>query len=64
MFVLPEPVGPGDQHHAERLQNGFLEFLQRLGLEAELGHVETQVFFVQQPQTIFSPHSVGRVLTR
>ena len=28
----------------------FLEFHQRLGLETELGHIEAQVFFVEQPE--------------
>src|SRR5208282_774462 len=41
---------PRDQHHAVRLQDGLLEFDQRLRLEAEFGHVEAQVFLVQQPE--------------
>ena len=40
---------PGDQHHSVGLQNRFLELDQRLGLETELGHVEAQVLFVEQP---------------
>src|ERR1039458_9443159 len=42
-----------NQHHAVRLQNGFFELHQRLGLEAKLGHVKTQVFFVEQPEHDF-----------
>ena len=47
---------PGHQHHAVGLENGFLELGQRLLLETELGHVEPQVFFVQQPHDdLFAP---------
>src|SRR6266849_622035 len=47
---------PCDQHHPVRLQNGFFELDQRFRLKAELGHVEPQVFFVQQPQhDLFAP---------
>ena len=42
--------GPGHQHHAIGPQNVALEFLQRLRLETQLGHVQPQVFLVQQPQ--------------
>ena len=41
---------PRDQHHAVRLQNGLLKFDQRLRLEAEFGHVEAQIFLVEQPE--------------
>ncbi len=49
MLVLPEPGGARDQHHAVGLQDGLLELDQRLGLEAELGHVQPQVVLVEQP---------------
>ena len=41
---------PGDQHHAVGLQNGLLELDQRLLLETELGHIQAEVFLVQQPE--------------
>src|SRR5208282_67304 len=45
--------GAGDQHHAVGLENRLLEFDQRLGLEAKLGHVEAQIFLVQQAENDF-----------
>ena len=42
-----------DQHHAVRFQNLALEFSQRFLLEAQLGHVQAQVFFVQQTHDDF-----------
>ncbi len=39
---------PGDQHHAVRLEDRLLEPAQRLGLEAELRHVEHQVVLVEE----------------
>ena len=39
---------PGDQHHAPRLGDGVLELGQRLGLEAELRHVEHQLVLVEE----------------
>ena len=50
-----------DQHHAVGLQNRLLELHQRLGLEAELGHVEPQVFLVEQPHDdLFAPQGGQR----
>ena len=48
MLVLPDPVGPGDQHHAPRLVDRHLELVQRLLLEPELGHVEHQLRLVEE----------------
>ncbi len=48
VFVLPEPVGPGDEHHAPRLLDRRLELGERLGLEAELRHVEHQLVLVEE----------------
>src|SRR5208283_2104241 len=39
-----------DQHHAVRLQDGFLKLDQRFRLEAEFGHIEPQVFFIEQAE--------------
>ena len=41
---------PRHQHHAVGLENRFLELDQRLRFEAELGHVEAQIFLVEQPE--------------
>src|SRR6266404_6095899 len=38
----------GDQHHAVGLQNIALKFLERLGFKSELGHVQPEVFLIQQ----------------
>ncbi len=43
----------GDEHHAVRLQDLPLEFGQRLRLKTELGHVQPQVFFVEQAKNDF-----------
>ena len=40
--------GPGHQDHSVGTKDGALEFGQGLGLEAELGHVQSQVLFVEQ----------------
>src|SRR5882724_1998345 len=39
----------GYQHHAVGFQDVAFEFLQRLWFKPKLGHVQPQVFFVQQP---------------
>ena len=59
MFVLPEPVGPGDQHHSVGPENGALEFRQGLRLEPELGHIQAQVFLVEQPHDNFFAEQGG-----
>ncbi len=41
---------PGDEHHAPRLADGGLQLRQRLGVEAELRHVEHQLVLVEQTQ--------------
>jgi len=38
----------GDQHHAVGLQNAAFEFLEGLRLKAQLGHIQPEVFLVQQ----------------
>ena len=38
----------GDEHHSPWLENGLFEANQRLGLEAELGHVQLQVVLVEK----------------
>ncbi len=43
----------GDQHHAVGLQNIALKFLERLGFKSELGHVQPEVFLVQQAHDDF-----------
>src|SRR6266478_1850496 len=43
----------GNQHHAVGLQDVPLKFFQRLRLEAELGHVQPEVFLVQQSHDDF-----------
>src|SRR5581483_8210685 len=40
----------GDQYHAVGLQYGALKFFQRLRLESQFGHVESEIFFVEQSQ--------------
>lgn len=47
---LPRAGGTGDQDHPVGLLDRVVEALQRLRLEPELGHVEHQVVFVEQPQ--------------
>src|SRR6266849_2517182 len=42
-----------DQHHSVRLQNTAFEFRQRFLFEPQLGHVQPQILFVQQPQHNF-----------
>ena len=45
---------PGHQHHAVRLQDrAFGNFSRDSGFEAQLGHVQPQVFLVQQPHHDF-----------
>src|SRR5207302_1853076 len=41
------------QHHTVRLQNIAFELLQRLRFKSELGHVQPEVFLVQQPHDDF-----------
>ena len=41
---------PGHEHHAPRLVNRALEPLERVRLEAELGHVEPQALGVEQAE--------------
>ena len=48
VFVLPEPVGPGNEHHSVRIGDRPLEFFETLLLKTELGHVEHQLVFVEQ----------------
>ena len=45
---LSRPGGAGDQDHPVGLVDRFLEMLQALRLETELGHVEHQIVFVEQ----------------
>ena len=47
---MPDPVGPGDQHHAVRIQDRLHQVGLGLGLEAELGQVEGQVALVENPE--------------
>src|SRR6185312_14062188 len=54
--------GTGDQHHAIRLEHRALEFFQRLRLKTQLGHVEPQVFFIQQPHDHFLAPQRGQAV--
>ena len=47
---LARAGGAGDQHHAVGPVDGLLEPLERLGLEAELGHVELEVRLVEEAE--------------
>ena len=53
MVVLPEPVGPGDQHGAVGLAVGLLVADHVLGQEPELGQVELGRAVVQDPHDDF-----------
>src|SRR6185437_658422 len=54
--------GAGDQHHAVRLENCALEFFQGLRLEAELGHVKAEIFFIEQTQDNFFTPERGQAV--
>src|SRR5438105_4813507 len=47
---LAAACGPGHKNHSPRFEDRFLEFRQRLLLEAELGHVEAQVVLVEKAE--------------
>ena len=49
----------GHQHHAVGPVDGGLEFAQRFDLEAELGHVQHQLVFVEQPEHDFFAEKGG-----
>ena len=44
---------PRHQNHPIRLENSFLELRQGFGLDAELGHIEPEILFVEQPHHDF-----------
>jgi hypothetical protein len=62
--VLPEPVGPGHQHHAVGLVDRVQVVFLLLGLEAQLFRPRKAPEESRIRSTIFSPHSVGQVETR
>ena len=56
---LSRTGGASDQHHAVGFEDLALEFGQRFRLETELGHVQAEVFFVEQAKNDFFAEESG-----